>query len=75
VIADPHAREVVEPTPDDRSDIRLTDAGRVLHRDVHAEIGPMVVRLFREIPNDDLRTADKVLRLTTERVDEVLAGP
>jgi DNA-binding MarR family transcriptional regulator len=74
VIADLHAREVVEPTPDDRSHIRLTDAGHVLHRDVRAAIGPIVNGLFHEIPNDDLRTAGKVLKLITERADKVLAG-
>jgi DNA-binding MarR family transcriptional regulator len=74
MIADLRAREVVEPTPDDRSHIRLTDAGRVLHRDIRAAIGPIVNGLFDEIQNDDLRTAGKVLKLITERADKVLAG-
>src|SRR5262249_22289332 len=68
------AREVVELTPDDRSHIRLTDAGRVLHGDVRAAIGPIVSGLLDEIPDDDLRTAGRVLKLITERADEVLAG-
>lgn len=74
VIADLHAREVVELTPDDRSHIRLTDAGRVLHGDIRAAIGPIVSGLLDEIPDDDLRTAGRVLKLITERADEVLAG-
>jgi hypothetical protein len=74
VIADLHAREVVEPTPDDGAHIQLTDAGRVLHGDIRAAIGPIVSGLFHEIPEDDLRTAGKVLKLITERADEVLAG-
>jgi hypothetical protein len=74
VIADLHAREVVEPTADDPSHIRLTDAGRVLHGDIRAAIGSIVNGLFHEIPNDDLRTAGKVLTLITGRADEVLAG-
>jgi hypothetical protein len=74
VIADLHAREVVEPTPDDRSHIRLRDAGRVLQGDIRAAIGPIVNGLFREIPDGDLRTAGKLLKLISERADEVLAG-
>jgi DNA-binding MarR family transcriptional regulator len=74
VIADLHAREFVEPTPDGRSHIRLTDAGRVVHGNIRAAIEPIVSSLFHEIPDDDLRTAGKVLKLITERADEVLAG-
>jgi hypothetical protein len=74
VIADLRATDVVEPVPGDRSQIKPTDAGRVLHRDVRAAIGPIVKGLFREIAADDLRTAARVLTLITERADEALTG-
>jgi hypothetical protein len=74
VIADLRAADVVEPVPDDRSQIKPTDTGRVLHRDVRTAIGPIVNGLFREIAADDLRTAGRVLTLITERADEALTG-
>ncbi|HMF81926.1 MAG TPA: MarR family transcriptional regulator [Acidimicrobiia bacterium] len=74
VIADLRAADVVQPVPDNRSLIRLTDAGRALHRDVREAIGPIVSGLFRDIPADDLRTAGRVLTLVTDRADEALAG-
>jgi len=73
-IADLRAADVVQPVADNRSLIRLTDAGRALHRDVREAIGPIVSGLFRDIPADDLRTAGRVLTLVTDRADEALAG-
>ena len=72
VIADLRAGGVVEPAPADRSHVRPTDAGRLLHRDLRAAIGEIVKQLFREIPADDLRTAGRVLSLIKARADKAL---
>lgn len=54
--------------------IELTDAGRSRHEQIRAGIATISSRLYRDLPQDDLATAGRVLTLITARANAELAG-
>lgn len=61
-------------TPDERSLVRITDAGRKLHATTSAETKVISARIYAGIPADELALAGRVLALVTERADRELAA-
>ncbi|EFE65424.1 MarR family transcriptional regulator [Streptomyces sp. NWU49] len=60
--------------PHEPSGIRITDAGREVHRRSSAETGRISARIYAGIPAEDLAVAGRVLALVTERADAELAA-
>ena len=54
--------------------IRLTDAGSRLHQRVNATMGPTSAGLLRDLPDDDLAAAARVLTTITARANGILAA-
>lgn len=60
-------------TPQEPSQVRITDAGRELYDRTSAETAPITARVYAGIPTEDLAAAGRVLSLITERADAELA--
>lgn len=54
--------------------LELTDAGEARYRTISAGITEISDRLYRDLPYDDLATAQRVLATVTERAKAELAG-
>jgi DNA-binding MarR family transcriptional regulator len=54
--------------------VKLTDAGRELHREVRSAVTPITERLWGDLPADDLATAGRVLSTVLARANAELAA-
>lgn len=61
-------------TPQQSSQVRITDAGRELYDRTGAETAPITARVYADISAEDLAAAGRVLSLITERADAELAA-
>jgi DNA-binding MarR family transcriptional regulator len=60
--------------PDDPPVVELTEAGEALFRTLRAGIDAITQRLYDGLPEDDLRTAARILTTLTERANAELAA-
>lgn len=61
-------------SPQEPSQVRITDAGRERYDTTSAETAPISARIYAGIPTEDLATAGRVLALITERGNAELAA-
>jgi DNA-binding MarR family transcriptional regulator len=71
-IAELTAAQLMEARAGQR--LRLTDAGQARHLEIRAAVDEVVVRVYGDIPAEDLATAARVLRLITARLDAELGS-
>ncbi|MGW7197807.1 hypothetical protein [Streptomyces chryseus] len=64
---------LVEAVPGDECRIRLTDAGRELHRSIRTEVGEITARLYDGFAPDELAVAGRLLTVLTARANAELA--
>jgi hypothetical protein len=68
------AAQLLEIPAGDGSPVKVTDAGEEMHGRIRNATGPIVQRLWGDLPADDLALAARVLTTIRERADAELAA-
>lgn len=64
---------LVETVPGEVLRLRVTESGRIRHREIRGKIDEIVGRIYADIPAEDLTAAGRVLTLVTQRANAELA--
>lgn len=73
-IAELAAAQLVQAGDGAGSQVTLTDAGRQLHAQVRTAVAQITERLWRDLPDEELATAGRVLSTVLARANAELAA-
>jgi DNA-binding MarR family transcriptional regulator len=71
-VAELASAQLLEVPDDEASPVTTTDAGRELHARIRAATGETTVRLWGDLPSEDLATTGRVLSVILDRANAEL---